>query len=107
MRNTDWEDAVLREVVAEAARRAGVDAQPLADLVRARIEWGQSEYGDAWRTPGRDLPGEAREEAADGVVYGLLDLQLPDQPGNTRQQHWFEAMVHLAIADAHFRAARR
>lgn len=101
-------DAFLDGMCDQAARIAGVHAEPLGVLLRQRLALGARRYGPhAYR--GRDNLRELREEAADLVAYALFehlnDLADPLDTDPQRTHHLFMAAVYAAIADAHARAA--
>jgi hypothetical protein len=111
-RDAAFEDAFLRQVEERVHRQFGVDAGPFVALVRARLEKGQREYGDAsLRDRTVDRLGEAIEEPCDATAWALLDMQVrnfyeDDDGSGAYQYHLLEAALHGAAQDHHLRRAR-
>lgn len=84
--------------------RVGYPPEPFLTRVRERLELGDQEYGDRYRT--LDLIQEGREETWDLAAYAALDTELRNTAGGGGQHHLQRAAVLAALADWHLRQAR-
>ena len=106
VRDTEWEVSLLNDIAEWCARAHGENPATLARAVIGRLEKGEGEYGESWKTRDpMELLTEAAEEPPDGVAWALLflersrDLVSPSEFEDL-QMLVVEFATHLAAAHA-------
>lgn len=103
-RQPEYEAAWLQQLADAARRSYGVEIGPLLRMA--------AERDAAWDGPpdefmDKDNCREGCEEEADAVNYALLETLARNHQGAGGHDHLFQAALHSAIADHHFRMASR
>lgn len=107
-RNIQYEDTFLDQLIKDAHRRYGVNAEPFVEAIRERLRIGSERYGDAFLR--QDNHDEIADEVPDVVGYALLEIQRIQHHNLNVQDgvyhHLYEAALAASIADYHARRAR-